>query len=140
MVWYNDVIRGIEEKGFEMASFARYTASEEWAKLDLARGYSFREYQFFDSLDEARESDLVEYYGVDAETIAELIHPDGSVQYGFALDGLCGFRVDEDDEIPSYAASAGWLAMYEGTYVGEADGGDGDIFIPHRLLSVKEEE
>jgi hypothetical protein len=139
-----------------MAYFIRSVGSQKNAHADLERGYSFREYQFFVSEDDARESDFVEYYGIDPDTIESFdvssgepfgFRADVTTLSGFALDGLCGFQSDaetlddaiEDAKSRSYAGG-GWpcVAVYTGRYCGQTDGGDGDMFIPQSLEVVIE--
>lgn len=137
-----------------MAYFIRFVGSDANAQADLERGYSFREYQFFMSDEDARESDFVEYYGVDADTIESFEVSSGepfgfdagvTTLYGFALDGLCGFQSDAEtleeaiEEAKTRSYNGGywpWVAVYTGRYCGQADGGDGDLFVPQTLEMV----
>lgn len=119
--------------------FIRFAQSAEHLTCDLERGYSFRLYQFWSTRAAALDSDLVEFYGVDPETLAE--HDDG--QFGFALPGLCGFGpFDSLDEAEAEARERGgynlveWpvAGIYTGRYVEEADAGDGQVFRPTALV------
>jgi hypothetical protein len=137
-----------------MATFIRLVIGETleearaYAQADLDRGHSFAGYAGYPTEEAARESDEVEFYDVDPDSIAQ--HADGS--WGFALEGLCGFAVDlTEDGYPTiadaladgitqnYETRGGYqfVALYEGSYLGQADGADGDLFRPAALLSVE---
>lgn len=123
-----------------MATFIRFMRGETLeqatanAQADLERGYSFRGYQFYPTQEAAAESDFVQYLGVDAESIVKT----DTGAYGFALDGLCGYEDDDRDlrDYP-YSETFDFVARYEGSYAGEADAGDGDLFRPARLIGVE---
>lgn len=102
------------------------------AQADLERGYSFRCYQFFESREDAEDSDFVQFYGVDADTITEI---DG--QFAFALPGLCGYEDDERDLSDyAYSETYNFVARFQGRYIERADADDGDVFRPSRLIGV----
>lgn len=124
--------------------FIRFVSSPEHAQSDFERGYSFRLYQFFQSHDEAASSDLVEFYGVDADTIVAF-ERNGETVYGFALDGLCGFgpyyAVEDAEEDARHRSGYNGMeydfaAIYTGAYIGEADAQDGDVFQASELVKV----
>lgn len=119
--------------------FIRFAASAEYLQCDMERGFSFREYQLFDTREECEEHDFVEFYGVDPDTIAQ--NSDG--RWGFALDGLCGFgpfeSLEEAEEAASSKGAYGaydWAGIYTGRYAGQADGADGDMFVPTSLVKT----
>jgi hypothetical protein len=123
-----------------MATFIRFMRGESLveatahAQADLARGFSYAGYADYPTEAAALASDLVEYNGVDPETICR--HENGS--WGFRLDGLCGYEHDREDILDyPYSANADFYALYEGEYVGQADQGDGDLFRPTALLGVE---
>ena len=121
--------------------YIRYALSADHLADDLERGYSFRLYQFFSSEEAARQSDLVEFYGVDPETIAR--HNDGT--FGFALPGLCGFgpfdSVEEAEEEARQTRGYNHMewpvaGIFAGRYVEEADASDGQVFHADALVKV----
>lgn len=137
-----------------MATFIRLVVGETVAEAqaaaqaDLDRGHSFAGYAAYPTEEAALDSDEVLYHGVDADTIAQ--HADGS--WGFALEGLCGFAVDmtedgyatitdalADGVTRNYEERGGYqfVALYEGSYISAADGGDGDLFRPTSLIRVE---
>jgi len=56
----------------------------------------------------------------------------------FPLRGLCGWATDSDTPPTAGSPASGtkYAVLYEGEYIGDC--GDGDIFIPERVLKVVE--
>lgn len=131
-----------------MGVFIRFVVSPEQAKRDFERGFSYRGYQVFDTYESAAESDFVEYYGCSEDDIAPMCdaRTGENIGYGFTLPGLCGFDYTYSDDIAAearqhnsmnYAAdSYDYVAIFEGEYIEEADGADGDVFRAKRLVTV----
>lgn len=142
-----------------MAYFIRYIGEEADAQSDLERGHSFVEYAFFTSREAAVESDYVQFFNPDLadDIVAFEVRPGSGISianggattvYGFATRGLCGFQIEAESdeeaiavvargEHPSYAAATDYIAIYEGRLIGQADGGDGDMFTATRLIAVR---
>lgn len=120
--------------------FVRYTADAEWAKMDMARRFSFIGCQFFKSEEEALASDLVEHFSVPAEYLSQITSPDGEVRYGFRQRGLSGYEIEMQDwldgNLPSSAANGGYAVLMSGRYVGQAEG-DGDLFNPSAIVDER---
>jgi hypothetical protein len=121
------------------AYFIRFSACEEWLKYDLERGYSFSQYEFYPTREDALESDAIVYFGWDPDCIAQ----NSNGQWGIALDGLCGFGPFDSIEEAEEAAwdkgaylSYDTCGIYTGRYVGIPDGADGDMFAPLTLEKV----
>lgn len=121
--------------------FIRFVSEKEHAESDLERGYSFHEYLFFDTEEQARE--FGEDMNMDTENIVAF-QRDGGTVYAFAMNGLCGFGPYETvEEAEEQIAERGgyngveWplAAIYTGSYSGQADG-DGDMFSPTLLVKV----
>lgn len=105
--------------------FIRFGADIDSLRSDIERGYSFAGYMAFNSKGEALDN--ATEMGIEAP-LAQ--HANG--QWGYKLDGLCGYEFDGErrpEDFP-YAQNASAWVVAEGRYVGEADGGDGDLFIP----------
>ncbi len=118
--------------------FVRYVLSPAQARRDLRRAYSFSGYAFFPTKREAREywQDL----GVADPALARCREG-----WGLRLDGLCGFGPFETvEEAEEFARSSrGYndveypaAAVYSGRWLCQADGGDGEVFRPDRLVKV----
>ena len=121
--------------------FIRFAPSAEYLRCDMARGFSFREYQLFATREECEHHDFVEFYGVDPDTIAQ--NSDG--KWGFALDGLCGFgpfdSVEEAEEAIEDRGGYGSYSVggiFTGRYVQEPSVQDGDVFVPLSLIKIVE--
>jgi len=85
------------------AYFIRYSDSQEWLQDDMERGYSFKSYQFDTSVEELLEEagyDLDEY-NLDELVEEHQVRQHSNGQYGFALDGLCGYGPFETVEASS---------------------------------------
>ena len=118
-----------------MQYFIRFVQSEEYAKCDLERGFSFVDYNFFDSAE-----DVVEFYALeDADDVAQ--HDDG--RFGVALNGLCGFGPFETiEEAREHGLESrgyngvDWpgFAIFTGSYVEDTRVWDGDCFRPTALV------
>jgi len=120
--------------------FVRFVIDRNQARRDLRRGYSFSGYVFCQSKGEARE--FWQDFGVSDPELGRCKHG-----WGLRLAGLCGFGpFDSAEEAEAYALehrgynSVEWpmAAIYTGLSLGLADGGDGDMFRPHRLVKVIE--
>lgn len=127
--------------------FIRFASTEEQLRRDLERGYSYRLYAVYSSAEAARESDLVEYYDVDPDSIVPMTDYDTgeSIGYGFALDGLCGFGpFATAEEAEAEARERGGYngvsyevaGIFTGEYLVEADASDGQVFRAAELISV----
>lgn len=141
--------------------FIRFVNSPEHAQCDLERGYSFSSYAAFEAKDEAVEfwADLLQVSLDDrgefdpeadpeaAEELSDRIGYQAGWGYGLKLDGLCGFGPFETAEEAEEQALARrgyngveWpaAAIYTGRHIGQADCGDGDMFVPTQLVKVIE--
>lgn len=127
-----------------MAYYIRYSDSEQWLQDDLKRGYSFKSYSFDSSaealleemgydLDEGNVDDLIEQYDIRE-------HSNG--QYGFALNGLCGYGPFETVEEALEESRNGSYGIYTtcGIFEGYHRGIDFDsnatLFHPVKLVKV----
>lgn len=125
--------------------FVRFSDSKEWLEFDAERGFSFHSYQFANSAEELLE----EWYPdrLEDEEVEDLVdemdireHSNG--QFGFALNGLCGYgpfeTVGEAEE-----ESSGSYGIYTtcGIFQGYEAGLDPDnnqLFRPSKLIKVIE--
>lgn len=138
-----------------MGVFIRFVSSPEQAVRDFERGYSYRCYEVYETRESALKSDFVEHHGGDIDDIEGMcdMHTSEFIGYGFRLAGLCGFdyssRGDTDEYLDDVIADARehdtlnyrasdfkYIAIYDGEYIEMADGGDGDVFRPKRLVTV----
>lgn len=128
---------------YETDYFVRFVLSPPQARRDLRRGYSFSGYIFHKSLAEAMDF-WSDFRPVDRSDFGRC-----DQGWGLKLDGLCGFgpfeTIEEAEEVASenrgYGDGTGYwpmAAIYIGTYVGQADGGDGDMFRPSKLIKIIE--
>jgi len=118
-----------------MQYFIRFVQSEEYAKCDLERGFSFVDYNFFDTAE-----DVAEFYELDGtDDVAK--HNDG--KFGIALNGLCGFgpfetieeaRAEGLDRRGYNGIAWPGFAIYAGSYVEDTRVWDGDCFRPTALV------
>ena len=118
-----------------MQYFIRFVQSEEYALHDLERGFSFVDYNFFDSAE-----DVVEFYALeDADEVAEL----APGRFGIALNGLCGFgpfetveeaRAEGLDRRGYNGVDWPGFAIFTGSYVEDTRVWDGDCFRPTALV------
>jgi hypothetical protein len=129
-----------------MAYYIRYSDSEQWLQDDLKRGYSFKGYQF----DASPEGLLEEAgYDLDEDDVESLVdeynvqeHSNG--QWGFALDGLCGYGPFETMEEAREESRNGSYGIYTtcGIFEGYNRGIDLDsnasLFHPIALIKVFE--
>jgi hypothetical protein len=132
-----------------MGTFIRFVEDQKQAVADFDRGYSLRAYEVFSTVCEALQSDFVQNYGVSEDDIV----PIDGIGFGFRLRGLCGFDYghygDTDEFLGDTIAAArshasdnydafdySFVAIFEGEYLEEADGGDGDVFRATRLVTV----
>jgi hypothetical protein len=129
-----------EAKIVDYRYYVRFVNDHEQARRDLKRGYSFSSYALFPTARDAKEfwSDMLQRPVLSSE-LGRCKHG-----YGLRLPGLCGFGPFETvEEAVDYALEhrgyngVNWpaAAIYEGRYAGEADCGDGDMFVPERLVS-----
>jgi hypothetical protein len=123
--------------------FVRFVNDRNQALRDRRRGYSFSSYALFPTLREAKEfwADMLQR-PISDEAIGRCRHG-----YGLKLAGLCGFGpFGSYHEAREYAlAHRGYngipwpaAAIYTGSCAGQADGGDGDMFHPRRLVKFIE--
>jgi hypothetical protein len=126
--------------------FVRFSDSKEWLEADAARGYSFHSYQFANSAEELLEEwypDRLENEGVE-DLVDEMdIREHSNGQFGFALNGLCGygpFETLEDAEEESKNGSYGiytTCGIFEGCEAG-LDPDNNQLFRPTKLVKVIE--
>lgn len=126
--------------------FVRFSDSKEWLENDAARGYSFHSYQFANSAEELLEEwypDRLENEGVE-DLVDEMdIREHSNGQFGFALNGLCGygpFETLEDAEGESKNGSYGiytTCGIFEGHEAG-LDPDNNQLFCPTKLVKVIE--
>jgi len=126
--------------------FVRFSDSKEWLEADAERGYSFHSYQFANSAEELLE----EWYPdrLENENVEDLIdemdireHSNG--QFGFALNGLCGYGPSETVEEAEEESRNGSYGIYTtcGIFEGYEAGLDPDnnqLFRPSKLVKVIE--
>lgn len=143
-----------------MGTYIRYINEIDHAREDFERGYSFRLGLFYDSVEEASEDTftirhIMRNENMTEEDVLDTIKeaPNG---YGFALDGLCGVLVSDDESDASVEqamqraleehgyglekyGSLFWFpyaVIFFGDYYGEADCGDGQVFFARELKEV----
>jgi hypothetical protein len=126
--------------------FVRYSDTKEWLEADAERGYSFHSYQFANSAEELLE----EWYPdrLEDEEVEDLVdemdireHSNG--QFGFALNGLCGYgpfdsleEAEEESRNGSYGIYT-TCGIFEG-YEAGLDPDNNQLFRPTKLVKVVE--
>lgn len=118
--------------------FIRFVNSKKEAKRNMEDCVSYSMYLEFGTKKEALS------FKEDYEQLSAPVKCSDK-KWRFPLDGLCGFgpyeTIDECEEIlktkHGYNGCSYPFAMIcEGKYRGEADGGDGDMFEPVKLIKV----
>lgn len=122
--------------------FIRFVDSRSHAECDLKRGYSFSQYALF-----ATRNEAVEFWSdqLQRDVEASEIGYQRGAGYGLRLAGLCGFGPFESiEEAREFAQNrrgyngVRWpcAAIFVGQYLGQADGGDGDMFRVAELVEI----
>lgn len=129
-----------------MAYYTRFVQSQEQARADLERGYSFSDYALFETVE-----DVLEHFGIENAESVEIGRDNFARPgwYGIALNGLCGFGpFDTIEEAEEYAHEKRgyngivWpaAAIFEGYGVSDDRVWDGDCFVARALVKIIEFE